>query len=418
MADANKTTHKTRTFRRQDIWARHSPVEWGTRIVLAALVAVLGYYCVTFSLAQVMAKADPMSAHSLVPYDGRITAAYAATFAGPQARNADRAHADGLARVALRQDPTAVIAVSILGLNAQIRGDTAGARRLFAYAKQLSRRDLRTQLWSVEDAVARGNIPEALRWYDITLRTSPEMGEMLFPILASASEDPAIRAELIRTLAGKPQWSEHFLSFIPGNASDPRTTATFFLNLRRAGIAVPARARAGTVDALVDKGYYDQAWTYYSSIRPGVDRQRSRDPHFTANPAIPTLLDWVVVNDGGPAASIQDGAFDFSAPSGVGGPLLRQTQLLVPGTYRLSGHSDGIDQTQGAPPYWLLTCQNGRELGRFVLPNSSQDGGNFSATFNVPSACPVQTLTLVAQPSDAISGLSGRIDRAELAPAR
>ncbi|MBC9030960.1 hypothetical protein IAG41_01000 [Sphingomonas sp. JC676] len=395
-----------------------SPIEWGVRIVLVAIVAVLGYYCVTFSLAQVLAKANPALAHRLAPYDGRITAAYAATFAGPEASAVDRARADQLARLALRQDPTAVIAVSSLGLNTQVRGNTASARRLFAYAQKLSRRDLRTQLWSVEDSVAQGDIPAALRWYDVTLRTSPEMGELLFPVLASASEDPAIRTELIRTLARKPQWGEHFLNFVPGNAPDPRTTAAFFLSLHRAGVAVPERSRASTVDALVAKGYYDEAWAYYASIRPGTDRQRSRDPRFTASLAVPTLLDWVAMDDGGVTASIQDGMFDFAAPSGVGGTMLRQAQLLAPGTYRLSGHSDGIDQTQAARPYWALTCKDQQPLARFALPNSSEAGGNFSTTFNVPSGCPLQTLTLVAQPSDAVSGLSGRIDRVELVRVR
>ena len=53
-----------------------------------------------------------------------------------------------------------------------------------------------------------------------------------------------------------------------------------------------------------------------------------------------------------------------------------------------------------------------------TLPNSAQGGGNFAASFSVPSDCPVQVLTLIARPSEAIGGLSGQIDRVELAPAR
>lgn len=97
--------------------------------------------------------------------------------------------------------------------------------------------------------------------------------------------------------------------------------------------------------------------------------------------------------------------------------MLQQSQLLPPGRYRLTGHSTAIEQVDTALPYWALSCQGGRELGRVEVPNSSVAGGVFSGTFNVPAGCPVQTLVLVARPSDAVSGLSGAFDRVELMPA-
>ncbi|MBM3929379.1 MAG: hypothetical protein FJ335_13135, partial [Sphingomonadales bacterium] len=150
---------------RRDL-ARRSPKEWAVRLALAAAAAVLGYYSITFSIAQVVVTRDPALAYALAPYDGRITAAYATSLAGDDATLEDRARADVLAKRALQQDPTAVAAVATLGVNADIRGDKAAARRYFAYAQKLSRRDLRTQLFMIEDAVQRGDIPEALRQYD------------------------------------------------------------------------------------------------------------------------------------------------------------------------------------------------------------------------------------------------------------
>ncbi|MDT9096849.1 hypothetical protein RSW32_26335, partial [Escherichia coli] len=77
--------------------------------------------------------------------------------------------------------------------NAQLHGDVGAARRLFAYGQRLSRRDNSTQLWAIEDAVARNDIPDVLRHYDVALRTSPNLADILYPVLASASADPAIR---------------------------------------------------------------------------------------------------------------------------------------------------------------------------------------------------------------------------------
>lgn len=402
---------------RRDL-ARRSPKEWAVRLGLAGVAVVLGYHGVTFSLAQVAVKRDPALAYRLAPYDGRILAAYATSLAGPEATPEDRARADGLAKRALQQDATAVAAVATLGMNASIRGDQAAARRFFAYAQKLSRRDLRTQLFMIEDAVQRNDIGGALHQYDISLRVFPNLGDMLYPVLASASSDPEIRRELVKTLTGKPTWSESFVNYLAGNGPDPKSTATLFLDLRRAGVTVPEIARVGAVNALMTAKWFDAAWSYYAAIRPGADRRRSRDPRFAANLETPSQFDWMPVNEGGLTTNIQGGFFDFAAPASVGGPMLQQLQLLPPGRYRLSGHSVGIEQAAGAQPYWTLRCQNGRELGRVEVPNSNVANGNFSGTFTVSADCPVQILVLTARASDAVAGLSGQLDRVELAPAR
>lgn len=380
---------------------------------------LLGYFGVTFSVAQVVVKRDPARAYRLASYDGQIAAAYATSLAGADATSRDRARADVLAKQALRQDATAVAASATLGVNAEVRGDKAAARRYFAYTQKLSRRDLRTQLFMIEDAVQRGDVPGALHQYDVTLRVFPTLGEVLYPVLASASSDSDIRHELVKTLADKPAWSESFVNFVAGKGPDPKSSAVLFLDMRRAGIVVSDAANASAVNALITAGQMDWAWSYFATIRRGADRRRSRDHRFSLNPETASQLDWTLVNDGsGPTTSIEGGVFSFAAPASVGGPMLQQLQLLSPGTYRLSGHSSGIEQVSGALPYWTLRCHDGRELGRVEVPNSNVASGRFSGTFSVPARCPVQTLMLMARSSDAVAGLSGQIDQVALEPTR
>lgn len=307
-------------------------------------------------------------------------------------------------------------AASTLGLNAQVRGDTKAARRYFAYSQALSRRDLQTQLWAIEDAVGREDMEDALHHYDVVLRASSGASDLLYPILTSASSDPAIRSALVRTLADDPIWRESFVTYLANTGQDPRANAMLFLALTKAKVPVPDIARISTVNALLNAGMFDAAWSYYATVRPGVDRRRSRDPGFALSLDTPTLFDWVPRNDGGVQASIHDNVFDFAAPASVGGTLLQQTQLLPAGRYRLSGHSDGIEQSKNARPYWELTCRDGRQLVRVALPASSQNGGAFAGQFDVPSNCPVQMLSLMGQPSDSVAGLAGRITRAALVP--
>lgn len=408
---------------RSRAFPRRSRADWARRVALIALALALGGCSALFSLAQVVAKADPGSALRFAPYDGSIIAAYAASLAGPRANDTDRARADQLARKALRQDPTAIAAVSTLALDAQVRGETGAARRLFAYAQKLSRRNLYTQLWSIEDAVARGDVPEALHWYDVTLRTKPAMSEMLYPVLTEASADPAIRNQVIRTLAGNPSWTESFLNYVAGSGADPQATAALFIGLRGAGVRIPETARSGAVNALLASGKFDQAWAYYASVRPGTGRDRSRDPRFLAMLETPSLLDWIPVNNAGVATSIQRGSeggvFEFSAPMSAGGPLLEQVQLLPPGRYRLSGRSLGISADTQDLPYWSLTCRlSGLELGRVIVPSSVENNGHFVGYLTVPVGCPVQMLTLLVRPSDAVGGVSGQLDRVGLVPAQ
>ncbi len=395
-----------------------SPRAWLVRAGIALPVAVLGFVSVTFSIAQVVAKNDPLLAHRLAPYDGRITARAATALTGEEADATERHRADDLARRALRQDGTAVLALSTLGFDADLHSDRTAARRFFVQAQRQSRRDLRTQLWMIEDAVERGRIAEALKQYDITLRVSPELGELLYPVLAKAGTEPAIRHALVETLAGRPSWGESFLSYASRNAPDPHATATLFLELGRRGVSIPQPSRAAVVDALIAAGRVDEAWRYYALDRPGVDRRRSRDPRFTAELAMPSQFDWVAIDNAGATTSIGEGVADFTAPASIGGPLLRQVQILPPGTYRLAGRSEGVDQAPQSRPYWTLQCQDGRELGRVLLPASADAKAPFEGTFSVPAGCPVQTLVLVAQASDAVAGLSGRVDRAELLPLR
>lgn len=388
------------------------------RGVLAAIVAIIGYFGVTFALAWAQAASNPLLAYRLAPYDGRLSGSAAIAMTTTDIADASmRTRGERLARRALLQDPMAVPAVTALGVNAEARGDIAAARRLFHYAQLLTRRDQRTQLWAIEDAVRRDDVADALRQYDIALRTMPKMKELLYPVLRQASADDGVRPALVQTLAKNPIWRDNFIDYVAGDKdSDPVAMASLFIALQRARVPVAATAQNRVVDALLGAGKNDSAWNYYALIRPGAVRERSRDPRFSGAGETPSQFDWVPSNDNGIASSMSTGVFDFSVSPSIGGVLLRQDQLLPPGTYRLTGHTSGINQPDDARPYWSLACQNGKELGRVPLPNSSADDGGFSGTITVRSDCPRQTLNLVARPSDSVGGSSGQINRMELIP--
>jgi hypothetical protein len=400
--------------------ARRSVAEWLLRVLLALALSILGYVCVVRTMAYATRTKDPEHAYLLSPGDGRVVAALAQRQASTNSSKIDWRRAASLSRSALQRDPTTVTAAATLGLATQAGGNVAGARRLFTYAERLSRRDLQTQLWRLEEAVGRGDVPGALRYYDIALRTSRSAPDLLFPILASALADESVMEPLTTTLARAPIWGPGFIDFAAENGSNPSATARFLLALSRRGVPVSLRAIAAVVNALVARGSTDAAWTYYAAMTPGVARRASRDPLFEHDPAFPSQFDWMTTDDAGVNATIQPskggGLFEFSAPASVGGPALKQLQVLPPGIYSLQGRTEGIDQPEESRPYWTLTCRDGRELGRVPMPNTAQGPAGFTGRFSVPTGCPVQLLTLVIRPSNSLNGSSGRIERVLLKP--
>lgn len=402
--------------------ARRGLSEWLLRGGLAAAAIVIGYSSTTQTLAFALYKANPERAYALAPDDGRIAGELAERIAASNAGSAQRARATRLARKALADDALAVPALTALALNVQLTGNTGAARRLFVHSDALSRRELGTRLWLIEDAVAGNDVAGALRHYDIALRTAKGAPDLLYPVLSEAVADPEIARSLATTLARRPAWSDSFVQYLGGSKTDPAVTAALFRRLATLGYPVPDAAQAGVVNALVTKGAFDDAWRYYASFRTGQPRNRSRDPDFSAQLQTPSAFDWTpVANDAGVNASMQrtreGGILDFSVPSTVGGVVLQQVQLLPAGRYRLEGVSGGIEQAAASRPYWQLSCMDGRELGRVEMRNSTVENGRFVGEFTVGGGnCPAQVLRLVTRPSSDIGGITGQIDRALLIP--
>lgn len=402
-------------------FARRTARDWAARSVLALCLVILGYFGTATSLANVVAKVEPASAYALAPSNGVIMARYAErVFTQTPEMDPNSLSAD-LARRALLADPTASAALTVLGSQAQLRGDAKKSNTIFSYSTALSRRELRPRIWAIEEAVIRGDIAGALRNYDLALRTSKEANNLLFPTLAAALSEPRIRAELLQILASRPVWEKDFLSYVALSGIEPEGAIAMFREGRKIGLKTTDDIRANLVDALALQNKHEEAWAYYRSIRPGARRNRSRDPSFALHAGAQTVFDWQEGGDSRLAAAIsregKRGLLEFAVPPSIGGEVTSQTQLLPPGAYHFEGRSRGLNQPSRSQPYWALICLDGRELGQIAVTNSDQNDGRFSGRFIVPAGCPVQVLSLVVRPSDDIMGVTGQIDRAQLVPA-
>lgn len=399
---------------------------WLIRGGLAAAATWVAVSSLSSSLATVLAVTDPAAAHKLAPSDGRFTAksvAEAFSLAPEQASDSQQARQ---ALLALRQDGTAVEALSVLGIQAQLRADIPAASALFQHSTRLTRRELQPHLWSIEQAVARGDIQAALVNYDAALRSSSNAQRNLLPILVNAAAEPRVRAALVPILLTRPVWAERFLQQATSKASDPLAIATMLDSLAKQGYPVTDSMRANIIRQLAATSRYADAWRYYTALRKGVDRRRSRDSHFALQDDIRTPFDWVLGSAEilsaafVPASTSSEGStsgiLDFSLPPGRGATVVTQDQWLPAGRYRLNGRSSGIDGPASTRPYWVLKCRGGQELGRVQITPSPDEERAFSGEFTVPGDCPIQTLSLVARAVDGIEGSSGQIREVQLAP--
>ena len=372
------------------------------------------------SLSQAVAKADAESAHTLASGDGVILAQLAEDVFSRAPDTAPDSRPARLAKAALLADPTAVKALTILAFQAQLRGDVEQSNRLFSYSTRLSRRELRPRIWAIEDAVTRGDIAGALRNYDIALRTSRNAESVLFPTLAAAMAEPRIRAELLKVLSTEPGWKDKFVTFAANSGIEPEGTIALLDEGRKIGLKATEELKVNLVNALVSQGKPDEAWTFYRTFRTAAQRNQSRDANFTLQTEYRSVFDWRAGDDLRIASAFlregEDGLLDISVPPTVAGVLASQQQILPPGTYRLEGQSAGIQQPERSQPYWTLACQGGEDLGRVRVPESNQNGGHFSGQFTVPHGCKLQTLSLVAQSTDDIMGVTGQIKRVQLTP--
>lgn len=393
-----------------------SATDWTARGIAAIFAIFIAYFSVLSSTAAVAVRANPLQAHALAPWDGAVAAAAAQAVFAAEPVAAPSSRAAILAREAILSDATASDAFTVLGFQSDLRGDRASTRRLFSYSLSISRRELRPRLWSVEEAVRRGDIRAALNNYDIALRTSPDATGILFPILTSALVQPRVRMHLHELLQRQPAWQRDFIAFAARNTKSPQAVAQFFTEGASRRMPVESGDQAAVVNSLASREMFPEAWEHYGRFRQGVTPGASRDEKFLLDENEPSVFDWVAVNlDGRSVTFAQgEGGADFSAPPSVSGAVLRQLQVLPAGMYRLAGESEGVDQPERSRPYWSLTCQNGVELGRVPVPNSTSSPSRFEGFFTVPPACTVQTLALQLRPSDLIGGVEGRIRNARL----
>ncbi len=379
--------------------------------LLVAGLALLAWQSVSFGLGMSLRRASPKLAAEFAPGNALVLG----RLAQDQLKSASPAALE-TARRALRRDPTSAAAAGALSMMYARQGDARRSAAVLDYSEKLSRRDLPTQLWAIEMAVQRDDIVGALRHYDTALRVGKSMPPLLFPVLASASSDPAIRVPLARMLAQGTPWKDSFFDYFSAQAKDVDAASRLVDTVYAAGGKVGPGPISIVVQRLAEKGDLVGAWRTYRHANPSAQRLGIRNGDFALSPMLPTIFDWRVEDIGDARAEILraagQGELHFEARVGAGGAVASQRLVLPAGAYTLSFNVRATEgATLGASKVEVICIPPGSKVGELRIA-----AGRQSLRFVVPAACVSQSVALTAQSASMETGVDGSLDNVSIRP--
>jgi hypothetical protein len=385
--------------------------------------AALAWGALVNAFADAGRARTPAAVLRFIPSDAGARANFAERLMDRLAEPKIQAQIADLIHGSLTYDALNPKALRLRGFVAEAEGDHATARRFNQLAERASRRDAGAQIWMIEDRVAANDIAGALRHYDTALSTVSKTDALLFPILANALSDPAIRKAFLPIFRADREWEPSFMSYWIGSRSDPGSAAE--LVIAAGGFPNPARygdLGTGLMLALADAGEFDPLRRLYE-ILPGATPDGVRRADFAA-----PLIDghfapvaWRLMNGPDYGASFRAGGddaavLDASAATGGRGTVARK--LIYPGQgpkivrapVRFTNSSSGGAVTLAAQ------CLEGKKV-KTAARSRVERSGQLALSIPADSSCDAYYLDIGIIGGTDESGLEAEVGSLTIAPA-
>ncbi len=396
--------------------APFSPVLWRTGIAVAALLAAAGV--VRHGLATSLIAVDPLLAARLDDGNARVAVAAARAVAdSPPPIDTDRV--EQLTRVALQRDLTIPAAIEFRAVAAAGAGDQRLANHLFGLSSAISRRSLATRMWLIEQAVNRDDAAGALDNFDIALRTSNSAPRRLFPILASAAEDPVLTPKIAHVLDRKPLWAPEFLFYTIKQGHAP-AAASLMLRMRSRASLAKFSLNETLIGQLIAEHRFAAARAVHAAFDPShAPMPLLSDPRFD-DPSRRYPFGWLLADSSDKSATRGNTGTEPSlallGATGGAGTVASQLIMPQPGTYRLTVATAEAVSDAMAKPYWTVTCAGAKGAQLALLDQPLAAGASAAATFTIPKGCPAAWIALSLRPTGNPGGQSGAVAPIRIEP--
>lgn len=308
---------------------------WGIALLAAlwlAMTAIGG-------IAQANAPGVALSVYprSGFAFETRAVAGAAGRDASLQSmRVSDADLADALA--ALRREPFATGALTLVGMARDARGDHADAAKIVAAAHRLDKRQLVANAWLIHYyGTSTGHDRDVLNLLDEALKIQPELSQRYMPAFAQALQNSETIAVFQSLLRRQPGWAKDFWQAVAANPA-ALPNAEVLRSRMLAGHEQLGPVDTLLMDAFIHAGRMDLALSYAKNLPPIPDDHDSlvRNSSFSQMPVLPPL-DWQLISDGRIGAALNEsrGTLEINALPGSGGTVARQLIALAPGNYSL-----------------------------------------------------------------------------------
>ena len=202
----------------------------------------------------------------------------------------------------------------------------------------MTKRDLATHLWLINDYGRTGNLKGLLHHYDLALRTSTKAPDLLLPQLALALQVPGAVDVLTPVMAGQPPWAPQFWRTAYITSATLPQAAELRLALFEQDISVPHDVDRRLILSLARDRKWDEAANLYRRLTgdKGLALDQIRDADLSRDPNLPPI-EWNFPSSGRQSGQIDLGTRRMilsGGPSSSGVAAMRIV-TLEPGRYEL-----------------------------------------------------------------------------------
>jgi hypothetical protein len=300
------------------------------------------------------------------------------------------------AEAALTSEPLNAHALRILGQLAEADGDDGRAFQFMDLGARLSRHESFATFWLLKKSVQARDDKSTIYFADVLLRTMPESGPHVVPILAHVAEERSSNKLLSAALAGNPPWRAQFFAALPSSVTDARTPLGLLMALRTTA-APPSLVEVGDyINFLISRKLYNLAYYTWLQFLP-ADELRSAGLLFNGgfeSPPSGLPFDWQITSGTGVTIDVvprpdKTGGHGLLVDFQYGRVAYRSVTelvMLAPGSYEFTGKYKGqLVGPRGLK--WRIACANGPTalVGESpMIIGKAPDWKTVSFSFTVP----------------------------------
>ena len=256
------------------------------------------------------------------------------------------------ARAALRREPLASTALTLIGISNASGGRGPAAASVISAAHRMDKRQLIANAWLINHYGTQpgDHSREVLGLLDEALKVRPTLVDQYMPAFARALVNPETVPVFQRLLLGKPSWEANFWAAVASNDAALPNAEVLRSRLLARG-EKPGAVDSSLMDAFIRARRMDLALSYAKTL-PQLPSDRDnlvRNSSFGSTPQMPPL-DWQLTNDGRMTAAVDEGSgtLEVNGIAGSGGVVARQLIALPPGQYQLLLKLGRPDFTRGS----------------------------------------------------------------------